>query len=140
MMNEQMESLDNLTKAVCAAWFGMMEPRVGRLTFGMKEQRPSPEAQGALDRLVGAGVISRSDNEDGSVVYVPQIDCRELLGWFIENGDLPEYRIPLTEKIIPEAKEGFAMEFSSPSGLGEDGLELLKNAAHEITHNKKRGD
>ena len=116
-IHEGFYRLDDEAKAVCAAWFGMMIPGVGTLTFGMKERRPSKRAQAALDRLAAEGIIRRDDAADGSMTYVPQADCCFLLEWFVKVSGDPRFRFPLTEKISPTAKDGFTMSLDVPRGL-----------------------
>jgi len=109
--------LDDETRAVCAAWFGMMLPDHGELFFAMKEQRPSPRAQAALDRLLEAGVV-RSKPRDGGVSYVPVVDCSPLMGWFATQVGNKAFAFPLTERIQGEGSAGFRMEVEgSPEAL-----------------------
>ncbi len=46
-------------KAVGSAWFSLMRPGRGDLTFRMGESRPTARAQAALDELLSAGLIER---------------------------------------------------------------------------------
>lgn len=101
--------LDDETKAVCAAWFGMMLPGHGRLVFGMKERKPSTRAQAALDKLGAEGIVRREDGKNGEVAYVPVIDCSPLVDWFANVHGEERFKFSLTEKIMPSAREGFTM-------------------------------
>src|SRR5690606_38209816 len=101
-MSMNIEKFENLTdevKAICAAWFGLLEPNKGRLRFAMKSVRPSKRAQLSLDTLQRKGIITRIDESDGAVQYVPNIDCGELLPWFEKNHNRPEFVGSLVEKI-----------------------------------------
>jgi len=52
--------------------FGLMEPGKGKLTFQMRESRPSKRTQNALDELVKAGLVSVEPfNSHGGVTYTP---------------------------------------------------------------------
>lgn len=98
MENTIFNNLDDITKAVCAGWFGRLTDG-GELRFGMKQSRPTDIAQQALDKLVSSEIIRRFDNEDGSVVYTAIQDCSVLNDWFEENCDREELRFKLVEKI-----------------------------------------
>ncbi len=126
-----LESLEDDAKAVCAAWFGMMPPGEGFLSFAMKEQKPSQRAQKALDRLVEVGVIERNGSVDGPHSYTPLIECRGLLSWLLENDD-GRFSFPLTEKISSDKKGGMTLSFRksgdemSDRALSET-LDILKD-------------
>jgi len=109
ILAQPLEDLGADAKAVAGAWFGMMVPGEGTLCFGMKAQRPSARAQAALDEIVAAGVAVRSDGEDGSVSYVPAVDCSPLLGWLQGKLGEPGVSFPLTEKVLKGAAGGFSM-------------------------------
>lgn len=118
ILSEALAALDDETKAVCAAWFGMMLPNKGELVFGMKEHRPSARAQAALDRLLEAGIVGRREAGSG-VVYVPAVDCSPLMAWFAGQADNPAFAFPLTEKIAGgSGRTGFRMEVEgSPEAI-----------------------
>lgn len=112
---EMIAELDDETRAVCAAWFSILEPDYGSLSFGMKDIRPTARAQVALDRLQEKAIIKRVDHEDGSVYYIPLIDCYSAQEWFITVCEDDRFSFSLTEKIHPDAKLGHTMIFSSRS-------------------------
>lgn len=98
MENTIFNDLDDVTKAVCAGWFSGMGA-TGTLRFGMKKARPAKVAQEALNTLVSKNIISRTDEEDGSVVYKPVADCSVLRSWLQANCEREDLRFPLVEQI-----------------------------------------
>jgi len=109
---EKFENLTDEVKAICAAWFGLLEPNKGRLRFAMKSVRPSKRAQLSLDTLQRKGIITRIDESDGAVQYVPNIDCGELLPWFEKNHNRPEFVGSLVEKIDEKANSSMTITVS----------------------------
>jgi hypothetical protein len=93
----------------------MLEPNKGTLRFGMKAVRPSKRAQIALDILVSQGIITRVDESDGAVQYVPIIDCGELLPWFAKNHDRPEFVGSLVDTIDENTSSSMTITVS-PEG------------------------
>lgn len=135
---EALEGLDDETKAVCAAWFGMMRPGHGELAFGMEEQRPSARAQAALDRLCDAGVVKRKASGK-AVRYFPLMDCSPLLAWLVERRDNPAFAFPLTDRIREGGSQGFRMSLegseSAISAARIAVMEVEKEAAQRSGRN-----
>lgn len=97
-------SLSDRAKSVAGAWFGMMSPGKGELTFQLRGARPSDEAQAGLDELVRAGVVSVEPfNKFGGIVYRPLIDFRWALRWLDRNMKNPAATILMTVAIDNEA-------------------------------------
>lgn len=113
MSIEKFEKLTDEVKAICAAWFGMLEPNKGVLRFGMKAVRPSKRAQDALDTLASVGIVKRIDEVDGGVQYVPTIDCSDLLPWFEANHDRQDFVGALVEKTDPNADTTMVITMSA---------------------------
>lgn len=104
-------ALSDRAKAVCGAWFGMMLPGKGDVTFQLREGRPSAEAQDGLDELVRAGVISvEAFNQYGGLVYRPLIDCRWAHKWLGKNLKNPAAKIRM---IVPLANEKEGKQYQS---------------------------
>lgn len=116
-----LDALDDEAKAVCCGWFAMMKPREGRLSFAMKQQRPTRRAQEALDRLVTAGVIEREGDVQGPHSYTPLVECRALLAWLLESDD-ERFSFPLTEKVTEDASPGFTMSFARTGDKASDSV------------------
>lgn len=89
--------LDPVTAAVAGAWFSMMRPRDGKLTFGMREARPSAEVERALNILEARKMIRRKPDLSGGVTYTPLVD---MSGYLSAARKAPK-GIKLTERIIP---------------------------------------
>lgn len=99
-------SLSTCAKAVCGAWFGLMRPGKGELTFSLGQSRPSDQAQAGLDELVAAGIISvEAFNRYGGLVYRPMIDCHWALRWLKANINDPAAKIIMTAPLKNE-REG----------------------------------
>lgn len=57
--------------------FSMMTPGDGKLTFGMRESRPTARTQAALDEMVKAKVVSVEPfNDLGGLTYRPLVSFR----------------------------------------------------------------
>lgn len=84
-----MERLSDDAKVIASCWFGNM--RVGGqsdLTLHLRESRPAPRTQAALDELVDRGAISVEPfNRYGGIVYRPLVDCFDALLWFARLSD-----------------------------------------------------
>lgn len=67
-------------KVLAAAWFGLgMKSTV---TLQLRESRPAPRTQAAIDELVAAGVAAMEPfNEFGGRVYRPLVDCGAAFRW-----------------------------------------------------------
>ena len=73
-MATMMDGVSDDAKFLGSSLFGMMEPMVGKLTFHMKESRPTARTQAALDELVAKQLVSMSAlNQFGGVVYSPRL-------------------------------------------------------------------
>lgn len=54
--------------------FSMMEPNEGKLTFQMRESRPTARTQRALDELVKAKLVAAEPfNKFGGITYTPLV-------------------------------------------------------------------
>jgi len=115
-MTNKFGNLTDYEKAVCAAWFGMLEPNKGVLRFAMQNVRPTKRSQETLDKLVAEGIVTRTDEADGAVHYVPLVDCGGLLDWFEDNYDRFEFNGVLVERIDPESNEPTMTITMSPDG------------------------
>lgn len=79
-LDPDLEALPPEAKSVGAAWFGAMPVSdTSRLRFAMAENRPTPAAQAGLDALVSAGLISRTTEPRGAIVYQPRVFLGALL-------------------------------------------------------------
>jgi hypothetical protein len=95
--------LSDAAKIMAAVWWGIN--RKTALTFHLRESRPTPHTQAALDELVSAGVISSEPfNRYGGITYRALQDCRPFYAWFLENQEHPEAKLPLTEPISRRRK------------------------------------
>ncbi len=91
----EFKKLDNHTKAVAAAWFGMMKPNSDNfLRFGLQQGGPSNVALRALNVLENQGLVRRELYEDGSMKYFPLTDFSPLFRLQMQ-GKLPG-NVPLT--------------------------------------------
>lgn len=95
-----MTDLSDTAKAVAGAWFPLMKTE-GRseLRFGMREYRPTVQAQAGLDELVAAGYLRRITEPTGAIVYKPLRSCFEFLKWLSDNEHNPSAKFKLIEKI-----------------------------------------
>lgn len=84
-----MDALSDDAKVIASCWFGNM--RVGgqsELTLHLRESRPAPRTQAALDELVNRGAVSVEPyNRYGGVVYRPLVDCFDAFVWFAKLSD-----------------------------------------------------
>jgi hypothetical protein len=97
-----MKSLSDDAKCILGGCFGVLGiPGKSKLTFGMKESRPTARAQSALDELVSAKAVSRSDLQGGSVEYLVQINCSDFGRWIRRNKSKGNW--PITEPILARA-------------------------------------
>ena len=102
---DRWNTLSDGAKAVAGAWFGMMAPGKGELTFQLREGRPSDEAQQGLDELVRAGIISVEPfNEFGGIVYRPLAPCNWAFKWLSRNLKNPAAKIRMTVPLANEAE------------------------------------
>ena len=111
MSEIDLDALDDATKAVAGAWFGMMRPGKGDLTFNLREGRPSDEAIDALGKLVRAKVISvEAFNRYGGLVYRPLVDCRPAMLWLHRNIGNPAAAVKMTEPLAGGEKQARAIQ------------------------------
>lgn len=90
-------------KGVAGAWFGMMVPGKGDLTFQLQNAKPSPRAQAALDELVTKGLVSvEAFNRYGGLVYRPLARFDMAMEWLGSNLDHPDIKFALTEEVKDE--------------------------------------
>lgn len=92
-----MDGLSNDAKAIAGCWFANMKVD-GRsaLTLHLRELKPAPRTQAALDELVNRGAISCEPfNRFGGLVYKPLVNCRAAFRWFMENAEKPEVNFRL---------------------------------------------
>lgn len=100
------ETLSFDAKVVAGSLFGAKTS----VTFHMRESRPSPRAQAALDELVRADVIReyREYHDKRAITYRPTRSLMHAFQWIaaqIENGGREDFNFPLTERIpAPPAK------------------------------------
>jgi hypothetical protein len=118
-----LEKLSDTAKAVAGAWFGMMSPGKGDLTFELREGRPTDEALDALSELVRAGVASVAPfNQYGGLVYRPLVDCRPAFKWLLANEANPAAKIVLIQSVAGEnearavQKRALKARTQSPAG------------------------
>lgn len=101
------DNLSTTAKAVCGAWFGMMRPHKGELTFELGQAKPSPQAQEGLDELVRARIIHVEPfNEYGGLVYRALVDCHWAFVWLMKNQNDPVAKVRMTVPI--ESREDAA--------------------------------
>jgi hypothetical protein len=90
-------------KGVAGAWFGMMVPGKGELTFQLQQGKPSERAQAALDELVTKDLISvEAFNRYGGLVYRPLVRFDAAFKWLGEQVDNPDIKFPLIETVKDE--------------------------------------
>lgn len=77
---EAFEALPLDAKLVFGLWFGLGRKETFTLTFHMRESRPAPRTQAALDLLVAQGIISVT-TEGSSVVYRTLFDAFAAFLW-----------------------------------------------------------
>ena len=83
-----MDGLSDDAKAIAGVWFARMTPKSDGLTLHLRENKPAPRTQAALDELVDRGVISVSRfNRYGGLVYKPLVDCWEAFVWYAKDAD-----------------------------------------------------
>jgi hypothetical protein len=92
-----MDGLSDDAKAIAGCWFGKM--KVGgesALTLMLRELKPAPRTQAALDELVNRGAISVEPfNRFGGLVYKPLVDCHDAFVWFMKNAKRPDVNFRL---------------------------------------------
>jgi hypothetical protein len=101
-----MKSLSDDAKCILGGVFGVLGiPGKSQLSFGMQESRPTSRAQSALDELVSAGAMSRTNLPGGRVEYLVQINCSYFGNWIRRSGSKCKW--PMTEPIVgPRARTG----------------------------------
>lgn len=85
-----MEGLSGDAKAIAGIWFAQMRPTSDGVTMHLRENKPAPRTQSALDELVNRGAISVGPfNRFGGLVYKPLVDCWDAFVWFskLEDGE-----------------------------------------------------
>lgn len=108
-----MKSLSDDAKALLGGYFGILGmPGKSTLKFGMKESRPTKRAQTALDELVKAGALARSDFEGGAVQYLVQINCADFGKWIGRNRHKGEW--PATEPVVSATTDASTPPPSDP--------------------------
>lgn len=92
-----MGGLSNDAKAIAGCWFANMKVGgEGALTLHLRELKPAPRTQAALDELVNWGAISCEPfNRYGGLVYKPLVDCFDAFVWFMENAKKPDVNFRL---------------------------------------------
>lgn len=104
------ENLSFDAKCIAGAWFGMMIPGKGDLSFSLQSARPTERALAALGELVAAGVISvERFNRYGGLVYRPLVNCRWGFDFLRRHEDDPAIKWPITEPITGGEKEARAI-------------------------------
>lgn len=110
-------------KCIAGAWFSMMTPGKGDLTFQLRTARPSDRALAALAELVGAGIVSVEPfNRYGGLVYRPLVDCRWGYDFLREHEDNPAIKWPITQQIEGgdrEARRVQKIALAAHQGAGE---------------------
>ncbi len=87
-MKLNMDDLSDDAKALAGCWFAKMGPKSDGLTLHLKELKPAPRTQAALDEMVARGVLSKTPfNQYGGEVYKPLLDCFEAFRWFMANAE-----------------------------------------------------
>jgi len=95
-----MDDLSFDAKCIAGAWFGIMIPGKGGLTFQLQESAPSDRAQDALDELVRSKIISVEPfNRYGGLVYRPLINCSWGFEFLRAHEDDPAIKWPITRKL-----------------------------------------
>jgi hypothetical protein len=118
-MSEAPEGLSFDAKCIAGAWFGMMSPGKGTLTFELQTGRPTDRALDALSELVGAGVVSvEAFNEYGGLVYQPLIDCRWGFEFLHKHMNDPAIKWPITCKIKGGRREAEAIQRAALAKAG----------------------
>ena len=93
-------TLSDEAKCVASAWFGMMSPGKGELTFELQGRKPAAWAQKGLNELVREGFVSVEPfNKYGGLVYRPMVDCHWAFRWFARNTKHPLGKLPLTDAV-----------------------------------------
>lgn len=104
---ERIEGVSFDAKCVAGAWFGMMSPGKGDLTFQLQTARPSDRALDALAELVTGGFVSvEAFNRYGGLVYRPLVDCRWGYDFLRQHEDDPAIKWTITQPITGGDKEG----------------------------------
>lgn len=103
--DDLLKRLSVRAKVAGGGCFGMMRPGKGEMTFQMRENRPTPEMQAALDELEAAGAIQRTplNNGYGGVRYVPLMNFHDFFVWVGKNIGLrdSDAHFKITEPIEP---------------------------------------
>ncbi len=105
------EELTFDAKMVAGAWFGLMDPGKGQLTFSLAELRPTDRALDALSELVAAHLLSVEPfNRYGGLVYRPLTNFRWAFKLLVEHDGDPAIKWPLTERLSGGEKEARAVQ------------------------------
>ena len=105
--NRAREVLSFDARCIAGAWFGMMSPGKGDVTFQLREGRPSDRAVASLLELKRAGFISIEEfNRYGGVVCRAVQDMRWAFDWLGQNRDNPDLKWPITQPLKGGEKEG----------------------------------
>lgn len=106
MTDHSIESFSELSddaKTVAGAWFGMGYKTV--LNLHLRESRPTPRCQAALDELVAKKVLAVGPfNKFGGVTYKPLLDTRPMMTWLLKRGENDLGHFVLMEPIKKAAK------------------------------------
>lgn len=99
-----METLSDDAKVILGTFFGPLGiPGRSKLTYRMKEVRPTHRAQKALDELVHAGAMKSNAIQAGGVEYVVQINCTDFGQWVGRNPKKANWAF---NKTIPPSSSG----------------------------------
>jgi hypothetical protein len=105
-LTDLIERLSSDAKCVAGAWFGMMTPGKGDLTFQLQTTRPTDRALDALAELVAGGFVSvEALNRYGGLVYRPLVDCRWGYDFLREHENDPAIKWPITQTITGGDRE-----------------------------------
>lgn len=92
-MSDDLKYSDD-ARAVLGAWFGFGGKT--KLELMLRENKPAPRTQAALDELVAAGALSVEPfNQFGGLVYRPLIDTLPYFSWLGENATNPALKFQL---------------------------------------------
>lgn len=121
-----MSELSFDANCIAGAWFGMMTPGKGDLTFELRTVRPSNRALDALAELVGAGIVSVEPfNRYGGLVYRPLVDCSWGYDFLREHHADPAIKWPITQPI---------------EGGDREARRVQKTALAALTHHRSAGE
>lgn len=103
--DHMMRFLSDDAKVVAGGCFGVMGiPGKSEMTFHMRQSKPSPRMQAALNELVAAGAMTcRPFNQFGGITYTVAVNMSDFAKWLHKNINRADCRFPIVEPIAKAA-------------------------------------